>query len=180
MAGTTANYSLRYPGLYDPVDALSWQNLADDIEGALAALDVKRQGALNRPSARMVAGNNSVADSTTTTMTFGSETFDNANLVSISGAPDRMTLSAGLWLVMAEADLGFGYTTVTSFRTIISVNGAAHTSMKTAGVLQPKSHLTALVLAGSGDILRLLVRWTGTGGPGSISGAMTATRIREP
>lgn len=179
MAGTTPNYGLRYPGMYDVVNADSWLDLSNDLETAFAALDVKRQKALNRPSARAVAGTNLIAASTTTTVVFGSETFDNANLFSF-GAPDRMTLSAGLWLVLAETTMLFGYTTATSLRTIITINGAAHTSQKTAAVIQPVAHLTAFVEASAGDLLRMQARWTGTGGPGDITGAMTATRIREP
>lgn len=106
MPGTTPLYSFPYP-LYTESTSLAAQiqSLAEAIDDQLETEQTTLAGAITRPSAKVQnLTNQSIPNSTLTTLTYTTEVIDNAAMVNLGVSNSTITAPVtGLYLVMGAA-----------------------------------------------------------------------------
>jgi hypothetical protein len=82
------------------------QNFAQDVDVDVQSLINASSAALNTPSARALAtANQAIPASTSTNVTFTTETYDNAAMINLGVNADRVTFtSPGVYLINAECN----------------------------------------------------------------------------
>lgn len=181
MGGVTS-LGIRYPVLKEVVEASDFQDMAEDIDGIINSLAVKRALIRKRLSAKV---RNTLFDSvpaaTNVTLTYDTEDWDVGSISDLGVANDRLTLVSGVWLIHGLA-FSSSWTTETMGRLSILVNGAtvnAAAHISTTGAIADYVRATGLLISGSdGDYVGLRARWVGTGGPALWSGRLSAIRLR--
>src|SRR5688572_1515078 len=127
MPGTTP-LGLRYPYPWETVTAQSYQDLSEDIDAALDALDTMHTQRRVPAQAAVLQGGagDSVPVSTFTNLTWTIESYDTASLVNLGVNNDRMTLTAGIWFASGWA-ITSGGTTTNATQLQLHVNTVLHT-----------------------------------------------------
>lgn len=108
MPESTPIYGIPYPCLTDVVDAAAFQDFADAVDAALAAVNVVATEALNRPAATVLqlGAPLALAVGVTTTATYNTEVMDNDGMGNLGVANDRLTVqTAGTYLVTFNATI---------------------------------------------------------------------------
>lgn len=186
MPGMTS-LGLRYPFMSEVVDAQSWQDLADDIDAQLTALDVLRDEVLHPQTAsvsRFLGSLVGLAANTNGLCTFDTENWDVGGLANLGVNNERLTLTQGIWWVQASANIDFGtITTLTYVQAAPLLDGVIMGMAMTDTTTQMPGDTTGFavvpVFAASG-VLQLRVRWNGTGGPATFNDAsLRAVKLRD-
>ncbi len=172
MPGFTQYLSLRYPLITEIVTAQSYQDLANDIDAQFTATDTIRQLNLHRSSCSVFGGTTATTVAAFTNIAFTSSSWTvPAALHSTSVNPEQFVIqTAGLYYFSATLSVN-GATTVTGFEVGQSKNGTSN--FFETGQTFPLSGIATvkgLQFCNAGDILRILARWSGTGGPANVGG----------
>jgi hypothetical protein len=182
MPGMTS-LGLRYPFPWETVSAQSYQDLAEDIDGVLDGLDLLRTQA-RVPEMAIVSwsgAGTSVTQGVTTTMTYAFEQVDTANLANLGVNNDRLTLSAGIWLINAYVSITGG-TTTSGTQLQFHLNTALHSFHRIDNSNFPSKEIngqTLMYVPVDGAILQVNGAWFGTGGPQTWFPFVQAWKIRE-
>jgi hypothetical protein len=182
MPGTTS-LGLRYPFPSETVTAQSYQDLAEDIDSVLDTLDALRTQA-RVPEMAIVqwpGGGTSVTQGVTTTLTYGTEVVDTAGLANLGVNNDRLTLSAGIWLINGWASISGG-TTTSGTQLQFHLNAALHSFHRIDNSSFPSKETNGQALihvAAAGSILQMNAAWFGTGGPQTWFASLHAWKVRE-
>jgi hypothetical protein len=180
MPGQTP-LGIRYPLYSEVVSADVWQNMADDIEGILSTIDGYRAQLLTPPTGVVASLSTSITVNTPTVATFTFEEIE-SDLADLGANNDRFTVPSGIWMMGAYTNLS-GFTTVTSFRISLTVNGTTIASNKLPNISgTPPIAMTVqsvVPAATNNTILRTSIHWTGTGGPATGSTQMWVFKLRN-
>jgi len=141
------------------------QDFAQDVDTDVAALEVRRVAALNRPSARVIAtANQNIPANTNTIVTWATEEYDNAAIANLGVNNDRLTLvQTGWWLVTAEINFASnGNATVNGRMALFAPNFSAdkgHQTLRGAQNMDTEMSLVMLYrCVTAGDYIRVTVR----------------------
>lgn len=187
MPGQTTNLGLRYPLINETVDAASFQNLANDIDGAVTTIQALRQLVTNRTrvSATVPSPGQSVPISTATNLLFTAQAFASpSNFHSTTTNTDQFVVQYnGLYLVMGTviANPSTLPTGATSLMATISLNGtnqywSLRAINRPVGGL-PSPTVTGLLLCTAGDIIRMSTTWTGGTGPANLQAGLDIAQL---
>lgn len=148
---------------------------ATSAEAAIAAVDALATQATAPPSVSVELSMAGVAAAAATDLTYTSESWDSAGIA----APPATALTVpadGMYLVNAYAGVS-GFATISSMRAAITVNAVSQYAFKFAPNPGTPNHANpqGLLRLATGDLVRCNFLWTGTGGPGTVSGTMAMT-----
>jgi hypothetical protein len=182
MPGTTP-LGLRYPLPWETVTAQSFQDLSEDIDAALDALDLIRTQARVPEQASVIQGGagNALTQAVTTTLTYTIELYDTGGLSNLGVNNDRLTLSAGLWFCNGWA-ISSGGTTTTGSQLqlqVATVMTAFHRVDNSSFTGKNMNVQALLKIPVDGTILQLAGVWFGTGGPQTWSARLQVWKVRE-
>lgn len=181
MPGTTP-LGLRYPLPWETVTAQSFQDLSEDIDAALDALDIIETQARVPQQASVIngAGGNSVPVNVGTTLTYTIEEYDTGNLADLGVNNDRLTLSAGIWFVNGKASTSGGTTTSgTHLQLHVATVLTAFHRIDNSTIVGKDIALQALIkIPVNGTIIQLIGIWTGTGGPQTWVAQLQTWKVR--
>jgi hypothetical protein len=175
MPGVTP-LGLRYPYQGETVDATSWQNLANDIDGLMTTVQGLRDKAFRPPTASIGNSGGNVlpvttASGATTNMLYNVTNWDTGGLVNLGVNNDRITVGPGLWWVRSTVSLLDSWTTLTFMRVVISDTtatnwAAAQVDTVTTPAVAGAVTVNAVVVNRAATLgITSLVAWFGTGGP---------------
>jgi hypothetical protein len=182
MPGMTS-LGLRYPYPWETVTAQSYQDLAEDIDGVLDGLDLLRTQA-RVPEMAIVqwsGAGTAVAQGVTTVLTYATEVVDTANLANLGVNNDRLTLSAGIWLVNCYCSITGG-TTNTGTQLQFHLNTVLHSFHRVDNSNFTSKEIngqTLIYVPIDGSILQVNAAWFGTGGPMTWLPYLHAWKVRE-
>lgn len=170
MPGATS-LGIPYPYQGETVDADSWENLANAVDGLMTSLDAIRTLAADRPTAALSGGSaNAVASATTTTVTaYSNVTWDNAGYADLGAFPNQLTVPPGVYYVAAGGFMS-AVTTIAMARVTILAGGitwgGGMVDTLSGSISTTLSSVAAVVvLTGATNAVQSQVRWQGTGGP---------------
>lgn len=110
MPGMTPNFGIRYPCAGDTIDPQVFQDFADDVEAALAAVEAVSDAAVSRPSGAVrtaVTGTSVAVGGALTLMAYTATDYVDG----VTAIANGIQVGPGLWMVTAEFS---GITTVAS------------------------------------------------------------------
>lgn len=182
MPGATS-LGLPYPLMNEPVNATSWQNLANAIDAQMTSLDAIRDLAKNRPFAVTTHQNTSVAITVFTTLTpWNAPAFDTGGYVQTT--PGQFNVPPGIYYVTSNSFVS-GTTTLTACQTTVATAAGAttwggQTNEQTTGSLGAVAVGGAIVVCSAATTAIIVQgRWTGTGGPATFGpGQITIVQLR--
>lgn len=181
---STPNWAIPYPCSGDNIDCTIFEDFTVAIQTAITTLDTLTTTALRRPTAKITGSGQAIAAGATTNATFSSEEFDTAAMANLGVNNDRLTVTSdGMYMITAWSDLGSPFTTMTSNSVAISVNGTIIYRKKNSSDtnLDMNVTVTGLYNCVVGDIIRMPILWTGTGGPlSTFSSTLSALRVALP
>lgn len=169
MPDSSPVFGIPFPCEGEAITCDSFADFATGVESALASVDVTVDQALNPPNAG-VNLTQSVAVAAATDCVYVTEYWDSANMATVGTTP--LTAPAdGMYLITINAGVS-GFATITSAKAAININGTDQYAFKfPAGVGTPNRCSTqGLYRLAIGDLVRCRFTWTGTGGPGSVTG----------
>lgn len=180
MPGTSPTLGIPFPYLNEVADAVSVENLADEVDTELAASITAATLTTRRPAAliKRTTGTQSFATGAGfANLTFTTEMYDNDGMGNLGVNNERLTVvTPGVYFISALAflDTSYNETEVTSLQTIITINGAILAGRKMrfglGGAFGMMHRLSAA------DIIRVQFTWTGTGSPKNITQAALGAR----
>lgn len=181
MPGVTPNFAIPYPCAGETIDAGVFQDFADGVEAALAAVDVLSAAALQRPRAAIrhtVPAEQAVAPGAMTAIVYS--TTDFASGIT-AGAGGFTALTNGLYLVSLNIIASGSPTTITSWAGEIIVSGTVKYRRKLS---ENPAHLTPGSFNATGVVFMLAAQaatftygWTGTAPNVSIYSRATINQI---
>ena len=179
MPASTPVYGITYPCSGENINADAFLTFANTMQTALTTAAAEVESVTSRPNAQINAVSNfSITVNTDTTLTFVSEMYDNDGLADLAVNNDRLTIQTpGVYLFNAFADLTGGFATLTSFSLIATVNAVEQFRYKTRKIATSvgvEAMISAPIDCFTGDVVRVLARWTGTGGPATIQTRLLA------
>lgn len=175
MPDVTDVFGIPYPCLGETVTPLAFRTYVTAVEAALAVVDVSAARALLPPGAG-VGLSQAVAVGVATNCTYITEYWDDASNMATVGTTSLTAPANGIYLATANISIS-GFTTLTSLKAGITVNGTEFYAGKNAGGTSSPWEVPAeagLRLTG-GDAVRVQATWTGTGGPATVTGIFTLT-----
>lgn len=168
MPGVTPNWSIPYPCAGETVDCTIFSSFTNAIQDALTGMDELSTDVLNRPATSVTGSSQAIAVAVSTNATYTTEVYDNGTMADLAVNNDRLTVQVpGMYMITAYSDLGSPFTTMTSNAAAITVNGVVLYRKKNSSDtnLDMNVTVTGLVNCLAGDIIRMSILWTGTGGP---------------
>lgn len=172
---STPVFGIVYPCEGSPVSCDDFSAFATSAETAVATVDALATEATSPPNASVQLSMAGVVVAVATDITYTSENWDSGAIA----APPATALtvpSNGMYMVAINAGVS-GFATLTSMRASISVNAVNQYTFKylpaAATPTQDVPH--GLLRLAAGDLVRCNFLWTGTGGPGTVSGTMSLT-----
>jgi hypothetical protein len=148
---------------------------AADIEAAIASVDVLAAEATSPPNVSVTLSQAGVAFNVATDITYTAEDWDSGSMATPPATALTVPVN-GMYMVAAFAGVS-GTTTNTSMRAAISVNGTNQYVFKfaPAAATPNTANVQGLLRLAAGDLVRCNFLWTGTGGPGTVTGTMALT-----
>lgn len=183
MPGVTPNWGFPYPCSGETIDCLIFEQFAEAVQTTLSDMNIFADTALNRPTASVVGGIQTVAVGVSTNATYTTENYDNFGMADLAVNNDRLTVQAdGVYMVTTALILGPTFTTITSNAVAISKNGTILYRKKSSSNTDTPMAVTVTGLIGcvAGDILRSSILWTGTGGPIEVTTLLSARLVALP
>lgn len=177
MPDATDVFGIPYPCLGEVVGPAAFNAYSAAVEAALAVVDVSATRALLPPGAG-VGLSQAVAVGVATNCTYTAEYWDDVTNMATVGTTSLTAPTNGIYLATANISIS-GFTTLTSLKAGITVNGTEIYAGKNAGGTSSPWEVPAeaeLRLTG-GDAVRIQATWTGTGGPATVTGVFTLTLV---
>lgn len=152
-----------------------FSSFATSVESAIATVDALATQVIDPPTASVDLSMAGVAFGVATDINYTSESWDSGSIAN----PTFTALNIpenGMYMVNIFAGVS-GFATITSMRAAISVNGTNQYVFKflPAAATPNQAHPQGLLRLAAGDLVRCNFLWTGTGGPGTVSGSMALT-----
>lgn len=164
MPGLTPNFAIPYPCAGEVIDPIVFQDFADGVEAALAAVDALSDDALHRPNAATRNTGQSIAAGAAAGITFTSVDF--ADGITTAGSGFTVNES-GIYEVSMECFSSTNTTNVTSEAVNILVAGVIRLRRKFSATDSPTRmeaiNLSGLVSLTAGEALTYQFHWTGAG-----------------
>lgn len=170
-------FGIPYPCLGEVIDPVAFNAYSAAVEAALAVVDVSATRALLPPGAA-VGLSQAVAVGVATNCTYITEYWDDVTNMATVGTTSLTAPANGVYLATANISIS-GFTTLTSLKAGITVNGIELYAGKNAGGASSPWTVPAegeLRLTG-GDAVRVQATWTGTGGPATVTGVFALTLV---
>lgn len=185
MPGATP-LGLRYPLQGETVDATSWQNLANDIDGLMTTVDSLRDRSIKPATASIRGSFSGTAVATgvdSVYNNFNAVVWDNSSFANLGVNPDRLTLSTGVYYASAMGEIT-AYTTLTFFRVGLLAGGRIwamqHVDTLAVATFPQAQASGVVVITTPSTALQMRIRWNGTGGPATVvDGLLSVYKIRE-
>jgi hypothetical protein len=183
MPASTPIYGITYPCGGDTINPAVLATFANSLDAALAQGRAELSEVTNRPNAQM-SGTTSqlVVINTSTDLTFEAEVYDNDGIVNLASSTSALIIqTAGAYFIWGAFRLASGYATLTSVNVILTVNGIERGRKITSDNDDIEFGFTIPMNLDVGDLVRVQARWTGTGGPASVTTRLlTASYIAAP
>lgn len=172
---STPVFGIVYPCEGPAITLADFSSFATSVESAIAAVDVLATEATNPPNASVQLSMAGVAVNVATDITYTSESWDSGTIAT-PPATALTVPSNGMYMVAINAGVS-GFATITSMRAAISVNAVNQYAFKFLPVAATPNQANphGLLRLAAGDLVRCNFIWTGTGGPGTVSGTMSLT-----
>lgn len=169
-------FAITYPCIGPAVTLNDFLTFATTAESAIATVDATAALALLPPTAG-VSASQSVAVGVATDCTYVTEHWDSGSIATTGTTPLTVP-SNGMYLALFNLSVS-GFTTITSSKTAININGTDQFAIKFPATAGTPNRNTAqgVYRLTAGDLLRARFTWTGTGGPGTVTGTMTIALI---
>lgn len=184
MPGSTS-LGIPYPLQGETVDAASWQDMADTVDGLLTQLDTIRDVAVSKPSVSISGGTVVTATGVNGTVTgFTTEDWDTGGYADLGVNPDRVTVPAGIYFAVCEGSLT-GFTTLTMMRLSILADGVIWgannvDTLTGSGVFRFSWGGGTVMVSTASNAIQVRTRWNGTGGPATTqSVTLRVYKIRD-
>jgi len=175
MSGLTPYFALRYKCLGDLVNNTDFANFANDVDTALSVIRGLENQVRKPPVVKVVRDTGTqvgIAQNVDTNVSFTTVQWDSSAFANLGVDNTALTIpSDGVYWgdgIVGNWDL---FTTITSIRATITVGGAVGPEAKASPFALIGGSLTNAFgpfVATAGQIVRLRVRWTGTGGPAAV------------
>jgi hypothetical protein len=152
-----------------------FSSFATSVEAAIATVDALATESTSPPNASVALNMAGVAVTVATDITYTSENWDSGTIATPPAT--ALTVPAnGMYMVAINAGVS-GFATITSMRASISVNAVNQYTFKylPAQATPTQAIPHGLLHLAAGDLVRCNFLWTGTGGPGTVSGTMSLT-----
>lgn len=171
MPSSTAIYGITYPCSGDTIDPAALATFATTLDAALTQGQADLERVTSRPNAQMSAtASQAVVINTSTDLTYTTEVYDNDGIVNLGVSTSALIIqTAGAYLVWGSFRLPSGFTTLTSVNVILTVNGIEQGRDITSNDDDIEYALSIPMNLQVGDLVRMQARWTGTGGPASVT-----------
>lgn len=168
----TPVFAITYPCEGSSITMQDFYDFATTVEAAVVGVDALATEAVLPPNVSVQLSLAGVALNVATDITYVSEDWDSAAIA----APPATALTVpadGMYFVPFYAGVS-GFATLTSMRAAISVNGVNQYAFKFApnSGTPNRSVPHGLLRLAAGDLVRCNFLWTGTGGPGTVTGSM--------
>lgn len=176
MPDTTPTFGIPYPCMNEVVSASDFADFAAGVEDAIASVDVTVDQALNPPNVG-VNLTQSVAVNVATDCVYTTEYWDTANMAAVTTTPLTVPEN-GMYLITINAGVT-GFATITSSKAAININGTDQFAFKfPAGQGTPNRNCAqGLYRLAATDLVRCRFTWTGTGGPGTVTGPFSMVLV---
>jgi hypothetical protein len=169
MPGQSPYFGIRYKCLGEAVNNTDFTNFANDVDAALTTIRTLESAVRKPPMVKWVrdTGSQNVTVATDTNVTFTTVQWDSAAFSNIGVSNTDLTLpSDGIYCASGWVTNVTGFTTLTSVRATVLIAGAVGPEAKAfEGSVAPLGIFKGL----AGNVIRLRIRWTGTGGPAQLS-----------
>lgn len=171
----TPVFGITYPCMGAPVTLADFSTFAADVEAAIATVDALATEATQPPNASVQLSMAGVAVNVATDINYTSENWDSGTIATPT-ATALTVPSNGMYMAVVNAGVS-GFATITSMRAAISVNAVNQYVFKFLPVAATPNQANphGLLRLAAGDLVRCNFLWTGTGGPGTVSGTMSLT-----
>lgn len=182
MPGVTPNFAIRYPCAGETINPTVFQDFADDVEDALASVQVASTAALQRPRA---ATRNSSATGTActvavlTTMTFTIVDFSSGVTTTATGFT---ILAGGVYMVDAQfAPINTVTNSPVSCAGSIVQNATTRYRRKISNfgntTVAFTENVSGLISCAPADTISAQYLWTGAGGPLNVYSRLSISKI---
>jgi hypothetical protein len=172
---STPVFGIVYPCMGPAITLADFSNFATSVETAIATVDALATQATSPPNVSVGLSLGGVALGVATNITYTTEHWDSGTIA--TPISDALTVPAN-GMYMAAVNVGItGFATLTSMRAAITVNGTIQYAFKylPAASTPTQDVPHGLLRLAAGDLVRCNFLWTGTGGPGTVSGTMSLT-----
>lgn len=183
MPSETPIYGITYPCGGDTIDPAALATFANSLDAALTQGQAELEAVTSRPNAQMSATTSQlVVINTSTDLTFETEVYDNDGIVNLGTSTSALIIqTAGAYFIWGSFTLASGYATLTSVNTILTVNGIEQGRKIISDNDDVEFGLSIPMSLEVGDLVRMQARWTGTGGPASVTTRLlSASYIAAP
>lgn len=183
MPSSTAIYGITYPCSGDTIDPAALATFANTLNDALTQGQTELEQVTSRPNAQMSAtASQAVVINTSTDLTFATEVYDNDDIVDLGVSTSALIIqTAGAYFIWGAFRLVSGFATLTSVNVILTVNSIERGRVITSNDDDVNFELSMPMNLEVGDLVRMQARWTGTGGPASVTTRLlSASYIAAP
>lgn len=180
MPGTSPTLGIPFPYANETVDAVSVENLADEVDTELAASIAAATLTTKRPAAlvKRTTGTQSFATGAgLANLTFTTEMFDNDGMGNLGVNNERLTVvTAGVYMISLFwfLDTAVNETDITSQKAVITINGSVLAGRTSRFVLG--GAISIMHRLSAADIIRGQFQWVGAASPKNITQAALAAR----
>lgn len=170
-----------YPESDATVSASAVQSMMERIETLISAVSAEAGAAWRGPGASVFTnGPLAIPSGTTQTFSFTLEVSDTAGIADLAGAPTRLTLTSGVWLVGGEARIGPGGTASYSGLAIESqLQGTVCGDTMGPNDYGSMDLSTLGLFATTGEYITMTGHWSGPVAGSGSSATMWAYRLRD-